>query len=202
MVGNRCLLLEAATAAFAEHGVEAYMGEIAQSAGVAKGTVFRHFATKEDLLAAIMLRMLDRLSSTADRLLEADGAAAALREFMTVGIEVLAADRSVARSRCSRPGRVNKTLSAATSRERTSCCCSAASIERTRACCLCGRRSGAAVSSWPSTDRAPSTSARCRIGRTAACTSPRLLGSADLPGGIGYVWVVGSCLRVLMLSLL
>ncbi|MFD7230301.1 TetR/AcrR family transcriptional regulator [Streptomyces sp. NPDC059881] len=94
MVRNRRLLIEAASAAFAERGVEASMGEIAQRAGVAKGTVFRHFPSKEDLLAAIMLQMLDRLIRTADGLREADDATAALREFMTDGVEVLAADRA------------------------------------------------------------------------------------------------------------
>lgn len=93
-VRNRRLLLEAASAAFAEQGTEASMGEIAQRAGLAKGTVFRHFATKDDLLAAIMLQMLDRLIGAADRLLETDDAAAALREFMTVGVEELVADRA------------------------------------------------------------------------------------------------------------
>ncbi|MFE0630014.1 TetR/AcrR family transcriptional regulator [Streptomyces sp. NPDC058864] len=94
MVRNRRLLLEAATAAFAEHGVDVPIGEIAQRAGLAKGTVFRHFASKEDLLAAIMLQMLDQLIGLADRLLGADDSAAALREFMSDGVEVLAADRA------------------------------------------------------------------------------------------------------------
>ncbi|WP_327292768.1 TetR/AcrR family transcriptional regulator [Streptomyces sp. NBC_01198] len=94
MVRNRRLLLEAATAAFAEHGVDVPIGEIAQRAGLAKGTVFRHFASKEDLLAAITLRMLDQLLDTADRLVTADDADAALEEFMADGVEVLAADRA------------------------------------------------------------------------------------------------------------
>ncbi|GEC05024.1 TetR family transcriptional regulator [Streptomyces spinoverrucosus] len=93
-VRNRRLLLDAATAAFAEHGLDASMGEIAQRAGLAKGTVFRHFASKEDLLAAIMLQLLDRLTRNADRLHRADDAGAALREFMTDGVETLAADRA------------------------------------------------------------------------------------------------------------
>lgn len=94
MVRNRRLLLDAATEAFAEHGLEASMGDVAQRAGLAKGTVFRHFPTKEDLLSAIMLRLLDRLTTTADRLCDADDAAAALRTFMTEGVEALAADRA------------------------------------------------------------------------------------------------------------
>jgi AcrR family transcriptional regulator len=94
MVRNRRLLIDAATTAFAELGVDVPIGEIAQRAGLAKGTVFRHFATKEDLLAAIMLQLLDDLISSADRLLEADDPGAALEEFMTYGVELLAADRA------------------------------------------------------------------------------------------------------------
>ncbi|MFJ9131278.1 TetR/AcrR family transcriptional regulator [Streptomyces sp. NPDC102340] len=94
MVRNRRLLLDAATTAFAEHGLDASMGDIAQRAGLAKGTVFRHFPTKEDLLSAIMLRLLDRLAGLAAQLLESDDAAAALQEFMADGVETLAADRA------------------------------------------------------------------------------------------------------------
>ncbi|MFJ3553136.1 TetR/AcrR family transcriptional regulator [Streptomyces sp. NPDC090114] len=94
MVRNRHLLLTAATEAFAEGGVDVSMGEIAQRAGVAKGTVFRHFPSKDDLLAAITLRLLDGLVGTAERLLKADDAGAALREFMTAGVETLTADRA------------------------------------------------------------------------------------------------------------
>ncbi|MFF6814053.1 TetR/AcrR family transcriptional regulator [Streptomyces sp. NPDC012403] len=94
MVRNRHLLLTAATEAFAEGGVDVPMGEIAQRAGVAKGTVFRHFPSKDELLAAIALRLLGQLVGTAERLLEADDAGEALREFMTAGVQALAADRA------------------------------------------------------------------------------------------------------------
>ncbi|MEU4657773.1 helix-turn-helix domain-containing protein [Streptomyces sp. NPDC023723] len=94
MVRNRRLLLTAAAEAFAECGVDVSMSEIAQRAGLAKGTVFRHFASKDDLLAAIMLQLLDRLTELAARLLEADDAGAALREFMTTGVEALATDQA------------------------------------------------------------------------------------------------------------
>ncbi|MER7688454.1 helix-turn-helix domain-containing protein [Streptomyces sp. NPDC097610] len=93
-VRNRRLLLRAATEAFAECGVDVSMHTIAQRAGVAKGTVFRHFPTKDDLLAAIMMQLLDRLLETADRLLRADDAGRALKDFMGHGIGLLAADRA------------------------------------------------------------------------------------------------------------
>ncbi|WP_399880620.1 TetR/AcrR family transcriptional regulator [Streptomyces sp. BBFR51] len=94
MMRNRRHLLAAATEAFAECGVDVSMSEIAQRAGIAKGTVFRHFASKDDLLAAIMLRLLERITDSAARLRQADDAGAALREFMTTGVEALAADRA------------------------------------------------------------------------------------------------------------
>src|SRR5581483_733649 len=52
---NRRRLLEAAAAVFAEHGLEASVGEIAARAGVGRGTVFRNFPTKQDLIAAIVV---------------------------------------------------------------------------------------------------------------------------------------------------
>ena len=47
-------LLEAAAECFAEQGVDASIDEIARRAGVGHGTVFRRFATKDALLAAIL----------------------------------------------------------------------------------------------------------------------------------------------------
>ena len=93
-VRNRRLLLDAASKAFAEHGVEVSIGEIAQWAGVGKGTVFRHFSSKADLLAAIMLGMLDELEGTATALLEADDPGRALRDFMAAGVEIFVRDRA------------------------------------------------------------------------------------------------------------
>ena len=50
-------LLEAATAAFAQSGIAASTSAIARSAGVAEGTLFRYFATKDDLLNALYLHL-------------------------------------------------------------------------------------------------------------------------------------------------
>jgi AcrR family transcriptional regulator len=55
---NRARILDAAEAVFAECGPSASTEEVARRAGVAIGTVFRHFPTKDDLLAAIMKRLL------------------------------------------------------------------------------------------------------------------------------------------------
>lgn len=81
---NRKLLLAAAADEFAERGLDASVADIARRAGVGKGTVFRHFATKDDLLAAIVLDRIDALNSLAESLLGAADPGAALLEFLTV----------------------------------------------------------------------------------------------------------------------
>jgi AcrR family transcriptional regulator len=91
---SRQLLLGAASEAFAEQGTDVSIAEIAQRAGIGKGTVFRHFATKEDLVAAIMVEMIDGLVATAMGLSDAADPAAALFEFMAAGIGLLARDRA------------------------------------------------------------------------------------------------------------
>nr|WP_323374015.1 helix-turn-helix domain-containing protein [Plantactinospora alkalitolerans] len=65
---NRARILDAAEAVFAEAGPRASTEEVARRAGVAIGTVFRHFPTKDDLLAAIMKRLLAQLVEEAERL--------------------------------------------------------------------------------------------------------------------------------------
>jgi AcrR family transcriptional regulator len=81
---NRALLLAAAADEFAERGLDASVADIARRAGVGKGTVFRHFATKDDLLAAIVLDRIDALNAVGENLLEAADPGAALLEFLTV----------------------------------------------------------------------------------------------------------------------
>jgi AcrR family transcriptional regulator len=84
---NRELLLAAAADQFAERGLDASVADIARRAGVGKGTVFRHFATKDDLIAAIVLDRIDALNTVGERLLEAADPGAALMEFLTVAAQ-------------------------------------------------------------------------------------------------------------------
>ncbi|MCA9829754.1 MAG: helix-turn-helix domain-containing protein [Dehalococcoidia bacterium] len=51
---NRHRLVDAARSVFRERGAAADIKEIAERAGVGVGTVYRNFATKDDLLAAIV----------------------------------------------------------------------------------------------------------------------------------------------------
>jgi AcrR family transcriptional regulator len=84
---NRELLLAAAADEFAEHGLDASVADIARRAGVGKGTVFRHFATKDDLIAAIVLDRIDALSAVGGRLVGAPDPGAALLEFLTAAAD-------------------------------------------------------------------------------------------------------------------
>jgi AcrR family transcriptional regulator len=80
---NRTSLLAAAADEFAEHGLDASVADIARRAGVGKGTVFRHFATKDELIAAILIDRMEALSDLGERLYESGDADAAMREFLT-----------------------------------------------------------------------------------------------------------------------
>ena len=50
---NRAKILDAATAAFDEHGTDASLEDIARTAGVGVGTLYRHFPTRLDLIEAV-----------------------------------------------------------------------------------------------------------------------------------------------------
>jgi AcrR family transcriptional regulator len=84
---NRRSLLAAAADEFAERGLDASVADIARRAGVGKGTVFRHFATKDDLLSAIVIDRIEGLNAVGERLLDAPDPSAALLEFLTVAAE-------------------------------------------------------------------------------------------------------------------
>ena len=51
---NRQRLLDAAADVFAEHGLEASVEEIARTAGVGMGTLYRRFPTKDALISALV----------------------------------------------------------------------------------------------------------------------------------------------------
>jgi AcrR family transcriptional regulator len=66
---SRAKLLEAATAAFAEHGADAPLDDIARRAGVGIGTLYRHFPTRLDLQAAVYRSQVQTVCDAADDLL-------------------------------------------------------------------------------------------------------------------------------------
>jgi AcrR family transcriptional regulator len=84
---NRARILAAAEAVFAEKGTSAATEEVAARAGVAIGTVFRHFPTKQALLQAIMKDLLMRLTQQLRSLAANADPATALFTFITLMVE-------------------------------------------------------------------------------------------------------------------
>jgi len=63
---NRQRILEAAREAFAEAGAEASMVEVARRAGVGSATLYRNFATRRELLEALLAGEVDEVCATAE----------------------------------------------------------------------------------------------------------------------------------------
>jgi AcrR family transcriptional regulator len=59
---NRQSLVDAAFAAFRREGVHASLDDIAKAAGVGSGTLYRHFATRDALVLAVIDGRLDSLA--------------------------------------------------------------------------------------------------------------------------------------------
>jgi AcrR family transcriptional regulator len=93
-VRTRRALLAAAHQAFAEQGTAASVADIAQRAGIGKGTVFRHFATKDDLVGAIVAGMIEDLVAAAGDVEDENDPWAALTRFMEAGVELHVRNRS------------------------------------------------------------------------------------------------------------
>ncbi len=64
-VRNRTTILKAAKQLVTEKGTAVAMGEIARAAGVAVGTLYRHFPNKADLLAAVVNEYVEALADDA-----------------------------------------------------------------------------------------------------------------------------------------
>ncbi len=79
---NRRRVLDAAEALFRERGLDVGVAEIAERAGVGRGTLFRNFPSKEALIAAIVVERMHEAVNRARALLEAPEPAQALFEFL------------------------------------------------------------------------------------------------------------------------
>jgi AcrR family transcriptional regulator len=90
---NRRALLDAAVQVFGERGLDATVAEIAARAGVGQGTAFRHFPTKEQLIAATVSDMLDRITATALEQLQEPDPLLALRTLMHSGSQLMVSNQ-------------------------------------------------------------------------------------------------------------
>jgi AcrR family transcriptional regulator len=79
---NRRRLLEAAQTLFRGRGLEVSVADIAEAAGVGRATLFRNFASKEDLIAAIIVDGIGDVVARGEELLDAPDPTAALFEFL------------------------------------------------------------------------------------------------------------------------
>src|ERR1700722_19414734 len=70
---NRERILESAREVFAKCGADAQIDDVARQAGVGVGTVYRHFPTKEALLAELLREKFRLFSARAREALELDG---------------------------------------------------------------------------------------------------------------------------------
>jgi AcrR family transcriptional regulator len=92
---NRARILDAAEEVFTERGSSASTEEVARRAGLAIGTIFRHFPTKRDLLAAIIKRLTERLTEDVANLVDDGDPATAFYEFFDRVVAQAAAKKSV-----------------------------------------------------------------------------------------------------------
>ena len=92
---NLELILEAAAAEFAEHGLEVCVADIAQRAGVGQATIFRRFQTKEDLIVAVAERKLNQMYGTAQEAAGRKRAWDGLRDLMQSAVQMHLADRGL-----------------------------------------------------------------------------------------------------------
>jgi AcrR family transcriptional regulator len=79
---NRGRIVAAARAAFAAEGIDVPVEQIARRASVGMGTLYRHFATKEDLADAVMEDAFVEFVAAAERALAEEDAWAGFRGFL------------------------------------------------------------------------------------------------------------------------
>jgi AcrR family transcriptional regulator len=93
---NRARVLEVAAEVFATEGLSVPVHEIARRAGVGTGTVSRHFPTKQELFAAILLQRLEQLIGQADALAGEQEPGTAFFTFFATLVREGAANRGLA----------------------------------------------------------------------------------------------------------
>jgi AcrR family transcriptional regulator len=104
---NREAVIGAAKKLFADEGLDAQMPDIAKTAKVGVGTVYRHFPTKDDLIAALAIERFERLAEKVREALEDDDPWEGLCEFIRFAARLQADDRGLCEVMSSRPEVMN-----------------------------------------------------------------------------------------------
>ncbi len=93
---NRERILEVAKETFTRHGADASLDEIAKQAGVGAGTLYRHFPTRDVLIESVYLNEVEKLAATSRRFAETLEPLEALRAWMLLFVDYIAAKHIIA----------------------------------------------------------------------------------------------------------
>jgi len=93
---NRERLIDAAKTAFADVGSDVSLDEIARRAGVGIGTLYRHFPNRGAIVEAVYRREVRQLAYAAPRLLTSLPPGEALRQWMRLFVDYIAAKKVIA----------------------------------------------------------------------------------------------------------
>jgi AcrR family transcriptional regulator len=93
---NRERILEVAKLVFTRRGAEASMDEISKRAKIGPGTLYRHFPTRDDLLAAVYIGEVEKLAEAQRKFSAELSPVEALRAWMLVFIDYIAAKKIIA----------------------------------------------------------------------------------------------------------
>ena len=88
---NRDRSLEVAKATFTRQGANASLEEIAKQAGVGAGTLYRHFPTRDELIEGVYRNEVEKLAAAASRFAETMSPLEALRAWMLLLVDYIAA---------------------------------------------------------------------------------------------------------------
>lgn len=94
-VRNRGRILKAAQKAFAEHGLDVPLEDVAERAGVGIATVYRRFPTRDDLIAACFEHRLEEYARAAEEALQAPDGWSGFRSYVERICGMQAADRGL-----------------------------------------------------------------------------------------------------------
>lgn len=100
---NRQAVIGAAKKLFADQGLDAQMPDVAKAAKVGVGTVYRHFPTKDDLIAALVAERFERLAQKAREDLEMADPWEGICDFIRFSAQIQADDRGLCEVMGSRP---------------------------------------------------------------------------------------------------
>lgn len=93
---NRERLLEVAKQAFTRYGANASLDDVAKEAGVGAGTLYRHFPTRDALIEAVYRTEVEKLAAAERKFAETMAPIDALRAWMLLFIDYIAAKHIIA----------------------------------------------------------------------------------------------------------